>query len=390
MARQKSRFVRKKTKKQYKRYTIYDTPQRAKVQGANEYCRAKGIEEDSRDIFKFFGVKERPGYKFIEPGAPSRTRHNQDLIETRGRKHKMTGAQVAQASQLLEDSDLGMEAKGMNWYAVIWELDLDIKSPHTIRDTMSEAFDYGKYKASLKSFMDQRSQDDRVNWADVTLLHRPKSEDFHDIRYSDEFHAGYGPEGQLTIIRRRGTGMRYRADNVQHRDPPSEKIRHRVHGWAAVGWNFKTPKIIWYKVPSNTNGVITMKVYVDQILEVEVKKWVQRGDKFVLEQDGASGHGGSGGDLARKNNIVAKWFKKMGVEVFYNCHNAPDLAPIENCWQGPKQYASKRPHWDENSLKELLQEGWDAISQKYINKQIDSMPQRLRDVQALKGRMTAW
>lgn len=60
---------------------------------------------------------------------------------------------------------------------------------------MSEAFDYGKYKASLKSFMDQRSQDDRVNWADVTLLHRPKLEDFHDIRYSDEFHAGYGPEG---------------------------------------------------------------------------------------------------------------------------------------------------------------------------------------------------
>lgn len=33
-----------------------------------------------------------------------------------------------------------------------------------------------------------------------------------------------------------------------------------------------TPKIIWHTVPSNTNGAITMKAYVEQILEVEVKK----------------------------------------------------------------------------------------------------------------------
>ena len=45
---------------------------------------------------------------------------------------------------------------------------------------------------------------------------------------------------------------------------------------------------------------------MEQILEIEVRKWVERGDKFVLEQDRGSGHGGSGGDLARKNNIVAK------------------------------------------------------------------------------------
>ena len=37
--------------------------------------------------------------------------------------------------------------------------------------------------------------------------------------------------------------------------------------------------------------------------EVEIEKWVERGDKFVLEQDGASGHGG--GPKARTNNSVA-------------------------------------------------------------------------------------
>ena len=110
----------------------------------------------------------------------------------------------------------------------------------------------------------------------------------------------------------------------------------------------------------------------------------------MLEQDGASGHGGSEGEMAPKHNIVAKWFRKNGVQVFYDCHNSPDLAPTENGWQGPNQYASKQPHWDGISLKELLQEGWDAISQEFINEQIDSMPQRLHELQALKGRMTAW
>lgn len=52
----------------------------------------------------------------------------------------------------------------------------------------------------------------------------------------------------------------------------------------------------------------------------------------MLEQDGASDHGGSEGEMAPKNNIVANWFRKNGGQVFYGCHNSPDLAPIENGW----------------------------------------------------------
>ncbi|KAF6217885.1 hypothetical protein HO133_006297 [Letharia lupina] len=144
MGRKRSR------KKPRRKNKVYDTPKKAKVQGA-------GIPEDPRNVFEFFDVEQRPGYKMIESDAPSRTFHNQGHNETRGRKHKMTGAQVAQVSQLLEDTDLGMKAKGMNWYAIIWELDLDIKSPKTVRDTMCDAFDYGKYKTTLKQFMDQRT-----------------------------------------------------------------------------------------------------------------------------------------------------------------------------------------------------------------------------------------
>lgn len=56
--------------------------------------------------------------------------------------------------------------------------------------------------------------------------------------------------------------MRYRFDNVQHRDSSPDKLHHKVHGWAALGWNSKTSKIIWYTISRITNGAIT-KAFVE-------------------------------------------------------------------------------------------------------------------------------
>ncbi|KAL2047773.1 hypothetical protein ABVK25_011385 [Lepraria finkii] len=104
--------------RQKRTYKTYDTPQKAKIQGAEQYMRAKGIPHNPRDIFDFFDVEERPGYKFIEYGAPSRTRKNQDIIETRGRKPKLSGADVRETDHLLEEGGLEMEAKAMAWEAI--------------------------------------------------------------------------------------------------------------------------------------------------------------------------------------------------------------------------------------------------------------------------------
>jgi len=198
----------------------------------------------------------------------------------------------------------------------------------------------------------------------------------------DEFHAGFGPEGQLKIIRRRGAAMRGRFDNIQHqRKPTDHQAIGKEHGWAAVGWNFKTP-IIWYEV-KDPHGAITHKAYIEQILDVEVIKWVNRGDDFVLEEDGASGHGG--GPKARVNNPVAKWKKRHNVKTYFNCHNSPDLTIIETCWQPPKDCQRKRPHWDKQTLKELLEEGWNKVDYEYINNLVKTMPRRLEDVKRLDG-----
>ncbi len=53
----------------------YDTLHRARVQGAHAFFFAKGIAHDERDIFEFFNVKKRTGYRMIQSGASSRTHH---------------------------------------------------------------------------------------------------------------------------------------------------------------------------------------------------------------------------------------------------------------------------------------------------------------------------
>ena len=73
---------------------------------------------------------------------------------------------------------------------------------------------------------------------------------------------------------------------------------------------------------------------------------------------------------------------------YFNCASSPDLSPIENCWQLPKQHIRKYPHWDDVTTKGLIFEGWNHVSQIYINEKMIEMPDRLRVVIAGEGKMT--
>ena len=52
--------------------------------------------------------------------------------------------------------------------------------------------------------------------------------------------------------------------------PTNTQAIGKVHAWAAVGWEFKT-RLIFYTV-RGPQGAITNKAYIEQILEVGVKK----------------------------------------------------------------------------------------------------------------------
>lgn len=142
--------------------------------------------------------------------------------------------------------------------------------------------------------------------------------------------------------------------------------------------------LYFYKVPGNSNGVMSMQVYRDEILEKAVGSWLKRGDHFVLEEDGDSRHG------TGKKNIVRDWKQQHGLKYFFSTPGSPDLSPIENGWNVVKEYIAKFPSRSEEELQSLAIKGWNTLSQETVNHWVDSMVQRMQHVVAGEGKMTGY
>ena len=113
--------------------THYDTATKAKVQGTREFLFAHDIPHDVRDIFKQLGVRsDRTGYKMLEEGASSRTHYNTDVIETRGRRGKLTADQILEADSILQDRGLQLEGNRYTWDQLATEVGAEV-SGRTMR-----------------------------------------------------------------------------------------------------------------------------------------------------------------------------------------------------------------------------------------------------------------
>lgn len=81
----------------------------------------------------------------------------------------------------------------------------------------------------------------------------------------------------------------------------------------------------------------------------------------MLEEDGDSGYGPS------DSNPVRTWKKEHKMKSYFNCVSSPpDLAPIENCWQPVKAQMCKYPHWDDQTTRDLIVDGW-KVSRKPLS-----------------------
>ena len=79
--------------------------------------------------------------------------------------------------------------------------------------------------------------------------------------------------------------------------------------------------------------------------------------------------------------------RRISYAVCPRCHT--DLALIEEGWSYPKDFVKKRPHWDDELVRELAHEGWDNFPQKWINEMVNRYPQLLQDCIDSKGQMVA-
>lgn len=93
----------------------YDTTHRARAQGAHTFLLAKEIAHDECDIFEFFNVKVRAGYRINSTWGIFTYTSPLDEVETRGRKRKVTSDEVREADAILRDETLGLEGKALIW-----------------------------------------------------------------------------------------------------------------------------------------------------------------------------------------------------------------------------------------------------------------------------------
>ncbi|KAF1814001.1 hypothetical protein P152DRAFT_301152 [Eremomyces bilateralis CBS 781.70] len=195
--------------------------------------------------------------------------------------------------RILEEQDV--YGRTMSWEALGYEAGLDV-SGRTIERAMGTK-DYHRCVACNKTWISQNLAKKRVDWATLMKARYPTKYTWRKVRFSDESHAGHGPQGKLIIIRRKGE--RYCPKCVQRERDVKEDAKKKVHVWGAAGYDFKSD-LTTYDVPSNTTGKMSQSVYIDSILDPIIKPWIQNGHDFIIEEDQVSGHG----PTRSKGNIV--------------------------------------------------------------------------------------
>ena len=198
----------------------YFTPARAKVRGAVQFCERMGIEYFKGDVFRTFNVSHRQGYEFLRNNLSSRRFHNNpEQEETRGRHRLISAEKLREMERILQEE--GIEARTITWEQLGYEVGLEC-TEQTIKNAMG-CMNYRKYIACKKGWVNEKIARDRKAWAQVMKERYPKPEDWCRVRFSDEVHFGYDPQGKLRIIRK--LGERYCPDCIQEEKEPEEKYK---------------------------------------------------------------------------------------------------------------------------------------------------------------------
>lgn len=143
----------------------------------------------------------------LEDRAYLCSRANSGLDETQRRKRKVTDEQIHKADAILQDCDLQLEGKRLTSEQLGTEVGAEVDG-RTMYRILQAALDYEKCLACVKRWLGEKPMERPMEYARTMLTKYPEPEDWDRVRFGEEVYFGYGPEGQLHIIRQPGTCYR--------------------------------------------------------------------------------------------------------------------------------------------------------------------------------------
>jgi hypothetical protein len=193
-----------------------------------------GTKRTQKKLFQELNVPNTSARRISESQRP---RRHSNEPESRGRRHKLSESDLRRTENLLFQE--GYEARILDWITLAIEANVP-GSGRTLRREFKTR-GYRRCIACRRRIVSQKVAEARVKYAREMLTKYATPEDWRNVRFSEEVHLRFGPEGRIYVIRKPGEGSY--PNCAQETKPASNKDEKKVHCWGAVGHNFKSPLI---------------------------------------------------------------------------------------------------------------------------------------------------
>jgi len=311
--------------------------------GGMNPTRAARILGRSEKFVKSWFRRGRAGVGFFDrrrAGRPKRVPLDLSKVEKRLLKRKRRGSSKLVAAELRTKYGVNI-------------------SDRTVR---RDAHRLGlKYRIrKIKPRLNERDIANRLRFAKA----RRPSGFWRQVWWTDEkaFTLHNDPRGQWVEV----------SDEVEPRE--KDLVESAVRVWGGISGYGKT-KI--FRIPPYWTAL----EYRDHLFKKALPsiEEVSTGE-FVFEQDG---------DGAHQGKVVLNFLADRGVHVLEGLPaHSPDIPPIENIWAELVRRLENRKVKTLDGLWIAIKEEWDNINQERLMKYIDSVPIRLQEIIALRGRNT--
>jgi transposase len=248
-------------------------------------------------------------------------------------------------------------------------------STDTTRRAITRKLGMGAFIAAKKPYLSQAHRLARLLWA---RDHKGwGEEDWNRVIWTDESSVEIGKDSRVPWVWRR-PGEKFLDKCLA---PTFKSGRQSLMIWGCMAYGRLGPLVLMPK--DQRTGVDYVRLilagpfwdFYSSLLE-------ERGQIAVME-DGAPIH----------RSKVAKDFRTTHqIQVFPHPAQSPDVNPIEHVWHRLKTRINGRPTIPKN-LDEMwvaIQEEWEKIDVEFVNKLVESMPDRVEAVRKAKGGSTKY